>query len=257
MNPENKDIYEQFSNSLVEFKETQFEKVNIETITQNKIDIDVFYFTTSNLILSHLLQKNFIESPIYRNFFKNICIPLFKNKGKIFDAIKILYEPQRCKKLIDGLGINEDNLNIILHSYRYFINELNSNSQNNSYSVFYSRRVEKNKIDKGFYPGNDIKDIPIYSIYSKIVEHFQNKPNEGCFVCLCKNGGYYHSIKGEVPDQKYLNLKCNKCGSSIGAFRNTNNRIAPIKREDYYRIFKSQEGRIFNFAISKLPKKNR
>ena len=233
MNPEAKEVYEQFNHSLEKYMDTKFEKVKIEEFNPYKTDIDVFYFSTSNLILSHLIQKNFIDSPIYKNFFQNVCTPLFKNKEKIFNAIKILYDPKTYKKLLDNLGLNQDNLNVILHSYRYFINELNSNSQNNIYSVFYSRRIEKNKINKGFYPGNDIKDIPIYSIYSKIEEHFQEKPNQGCFVCLCKNGGYYHSIQKGVPGKKYLDLFCKKCGNKIGSCRNRRGNIVPIKREDY------------------------
>ena len=182
------------------------------------------------MILSHLAQKDFIESPIYKNFFENVCTPLFKKKEKIFEAIKILYDPQKYKKLLDKLDLTRDNLKVILHSYRYFINEINTNSQNNIYSVFYSRRTRKYKIDNGFYPGNDIKDIPIYSLYSKIVEHFQNKPNQGCFICLCENGGYYHSIKGGVPGQKYFDLKCKYCENRIGAYKNERGNIVPIKR---------------------------
>ena len=244
MNKAAKEIYEQFNDSLVKFKDNEYEDVKIEVFNPNKIDIDIFYFSTSNLILSRLMNKKFIDSPIYNNFFKNVCIPLFKKKEKIFNAIKILYDPQKCKNLIVNLGLNRNNLNVILHSYRYFINEINSNSNNKIYSAFYDRSVfinKINKINKAFYPGNDIKDIPIYSIYSKILEHFQDRPNQGCFVCLCKNGGYYHSIQGGNPGSKYLNLKCKNCGDSIGVMKNQTGNIVPIKRENYYRIYQTKE----------------
>lgn len=139
------------------------------------------------------------------------------------------------------LCITSENLNIILHSYRYFINELNSNSQNSVYSLLYGRRLDQTKFKNSLFPGNDIKNIPIYSIYSKLIDHFNNIPNQGCFVCLCKEGGHYHSIKGGIPSDKYLNLKCNNCGEPIGAFMNDRGFYAPIKRPNYYRILKTNE----------------
>jgi hypothetical protein len=57
---------------------------------------------------------------------------------------------------------------------------------------------------------------------------------------LCK-GGCYHSIKGGIPKEKYLNLKCKKCGKNIGAIINERGFITPVKRDYYYRIFKTEE----------------
>ena len=241
INQQDKNIYDNFNQILEKYNEKQFEGVDIEDFKVNKTDIDLFYFSTSIFILSKLKQKQFIDQPIYKNFFENVCTPLFKNNDKIFSAIKLLYEPKKYTKLQKDLGISSDNLNIILHSYRYFINELYSNSQNSLYSIFYGRRLDQNKINNSLFPGNDIKDIPIYSIYSKIIDHFNNIPNQGCFVCLCKEGGCYHSIKGGIPSEQYLNLKCKNCGQSIGSFMNDRGFYAPIKRENYYRILKTEE----------------
>ena len=243
INPQDQDIndeFNQFNQILEKYKDKKFEEVNLEEFKMNKQNIDVFYFSTNILILSRLKQKQFIESQIYKNFFKNVCTPLFKNNDKIFSAIKILYDPEKYLKFKNAFGITQDNLNIVLHSYRYFINELYSKSQNSIYSVFYGRHVDLKKLNNNCYPGNDIKNIPIYSLYSKIVEHFNNIPNQGCFVCLCK-GGCYHSIKGGIPKEKYLNLKCKKCGKNIGAIINERGFITPVKRDYYYRIFKTEE----------------
>ncbi len=241
INPQDKEIYVKFNQTLENYKDKNFEDVNLEEFKINKTDIDIFYFSTSIFILSRLKQKQFINGPIYKNFFENVCTPLFKNNDKIFSAIKLLYESKNYSKLQKELDITSNNLNIILHSYRYFINELYSNSQNNVYSVFYGRRLDQTKINNSLYPGNDIKNIPIYSLYSKITEHFNNIPNQGCFVCLCKEGGYYHSIQGGIPSEKYLDLKCKRCGQNIGAKMNDRGYYSPIKREDYYRILKTEE----------------
>ena len=241
IHPQDKEIFEKFNETLEKYNDKKFEEVNLEEFKMNKFDIDIFYFSTSIFILSRLKQKQFSnENPIYKNFYKNVCTPLFKNKDKIFSAIKLLYNPEKYKKIESELNITPDKLNIILHSYRYFINELYSNSQNSVYSIFYGRHVDLKKINNNYYPGNDIKNKPIYSLYSKIVYHFQNYPNQGCFICLCQQG-YYHCVKGEIQNKKYLNLKCARCKQAIGACIDNRGFIIPVKRENYYRIFKTKE----------------
>jgi hypothetical protein len=148
INPQDQDIndeFNQFNQILEKYKDKKFEEVNLEEFKMNTQNIDVFYFSTNILILSRLKQKQFIESQIYKNFFKNVCTPLFKNNDKIFSAIKILYDPEKYLKFKNAFGITQDNLNIVLHSYRYFINELYSKSQNSIYSVFYGRHVDLKK----------------------------------------------------------------------------------------------------------------
>lgn len=56
-----------------------------------------------------------------------------------------------------------------------------------------------------------------------------SKPNEGCYICLCKEC-YYHSIPSGFPSSKEKNMKCQKCKKPIG-----------VKRDDYYRIFKDNK----------------
>ena len=58
-----------------------------------------------------------------------------------------------------------------------------------------------------FYPGNDTKPN---DVYSSIINHFKTKPNESCYVCLCKKG-YYHSVKSDFPKYKHLNMICPEC----------------------------------------------
>jgi hypothetical protein len=67
----------------------------------------------------------------------------------------------------------------------------------------------------------------------------KNKPNEGCYVCFCKKGPYYHSIPSGYGGKKELDMKCRKCGSAIGSIEKgfIQKEIAPVKREEYYRIF--------------------
>ena len=240
INPKTKSDYNQFLEVLEKYKEKSFEEVKIEDFENTKFDIDIFYYSTCNLILTNLKQKYAFESLFYKNFYKNVCCPLFNKKEKLFNAIKILYDPLKYKKLKTDLGINSDNLSIILHSYRYFINELDSNKKNSIYNVFYSRYISIEKINNKFYPGNDISDLPIYSLFSKIKQHFEEIPNQGCFVCFCNKGGFYHNIRGGIPGPNHLNLKCKNCDENIGAIKNERGFIKPIKRDNYYKVLKTK-----------------
>jgi len=241
VNSTKKEIYNKFCEILEKSRDSAFDNIKLEDLKQKEIDIDIFYHSTCNLVLSLLKQKKSFESLIYKNFYNNVCIPWFKNKEKIFNAIKILYDPNIFKKFKNDIGLTSDNLNIIFHSYRYFINELSSNSSNNIYNIFYSRYLNIDKINKSFFPGNDIQNLPIYALFSKIEEHFKNIPNQGCFVCFCNKGGYYHSIIGGAPSNKYLNMKCENCGEDIGACKSDRGNINPVKRKNYYKILKKEE----------------
>ena len=242
IHPQNKDVFEKFIQTMEKYNENKFEEVNLNEFKINEIGIDIFYFSSTIFILSRLKQKQFInENLIYKNFFKNVCTPLFKNKEKIFNAIKLLFNPEKYQKLENELNISPDNLNIILHSYRYFINEIYSNSQNNIYSPIYGRHIDIKKLNNNFYPGNDIKNKRIHLIYSKIVNHFETTPDKGCFVCLCEEGGCYRCVEGGIPNKKYLDLVCDKCRQKIGAQLNNRGFVEPIKRDNYYRIFSTRE----------------
>ena len=104
-------IYNKFCEILDYYKENKFENINIEKIIQFNKNIDIFYFASSNLILSDLKQQQFLDSLIYENFYKNFCIPLFKSMS-IFDALNILYSPQKFKNLKEEIDLSPYSLDI-------------------------------------------------------------------------------------------------------------------------------------------------
>ncbi len=90
-----------------------------------------------------------------------------------------------------------------------------------------------------FYPGNDNKPN---NVYSSIINHFKNNPNEGCYVCLCNKGGFYHSVKSGFPGSSDLNMICPKCEKNIGTIKKfMKSEQVIVKREGYYRIVKDEE----------------
>jgi hypothetical protein len=232
---ENINNYDSFTIIIEKYKNEKFQINDLNGLNIKKYEIDIFYFSTSNIILSCLKLKDFDKSLIY------ICLPLFKNYNRIFIAIQFFYNPEKYRKIKSDYNIDSESLNILLYSYRYFLNELDYNSTNSIYNYLYYRKNIEN-INKYYYPGNNISNLPIYEIYSKIESHFKKIPNQGCFVCLCKNG-YYHSIIGGVPNNKYLDHNCKECGEPIGSTKNEqkNGGVKPVKRENYFRIFKNKE----------------
>jgi hypothetical protein len=182
---QNSQIYESFYKQLEKLKQQKFERIDINQFNIDKLGIDVFFFSTSNLILSCLKFKDFEKSATYINFYKNVCIPLFKSKNTIFPAIQFLYCPEKFIKLKEKYNITPESLEILLFSYRYCLNLLYKNKKGNTYSFLYNKN-NINDINKYYYPGNDIRDISIYNLYSQIKKHsLNNKSNIGCYVCLC------------------------------------------------------------------------
>ena len=111
------------------------------------------------------------------------------------------------------------------------------------------KKIKKIYLSEKFYPGSDTKDEPYYELYSNIIYHFKEKPNEGCYVCLC-NKGFYHSVPSGFPDYPEINMKCLNCSKEIGAVYIKNEEesenentfsISIVKRDNYFRIFKDNE----------------
>ena len=243
------DYIEDSFKKFKKFKENEFNnEINKKDFNIKEFGIDNFYIVSYDLILSNLKRNNFEDSNIYKNFYKNICKPLFQEKHLLLKAIQLLYDPESYSKKKQYYNINSNNITPILYGYRYVLNELSSENKNGIYYPIYNISNADDLKEK-FYPGNDTK----YSIeFYKIVNHFKSKPNEGCYICLCKDW-YYHSIPSGFPGLDEISKNCGKCKRPIGAkkegiiFRE----IKIIKRNNYFRIFKDEK------EIEKLKNDNR
>jgi len=229
-----------------------------EILIEDKLHVDNFYMASSNLILMRLKSDEFIKLDIYNNFFENICKPLYE-KNKYWVLIQTLFNPKKFGEIKDKYNINSMNIEKILYGYRYCINELlsdeacddddDNDNDDNKKDYLYSSLYDRNYLSLKYYPGSDIRDEPYYELYSKIKKHFNEKPNdEGCYVCLCKNG-YYHSVPSGFPGSQESSLKCPRCNKEIGAifnekFDENNNELKTeyeiVKRENYFRIFRDE-----------------
>ena len=231
--------YENMYTTIEKYKYGGFKKIDIKEIDIK--DIDKFIFVSNNLVLKYLVKKDYEKSETFVNFNKNVCNFLFKD-SPILKGINLFYDPIEISKIRKDFNINNDTLLIMIYSYRYFINEIASNSNNSIYGLFYDKKRFK-EISKYYYPGNDIRNIQIYDLYTKIINHLysKSKQKQGCFVCMCKNEcGYYYSTRDDEPSDSDLNKKCDLCQESVGSVKDRTRTIA-VKRENYFRILKKDD----------------
>ena len=253
---------------IVETQKNQnFEKTIEDEINFNDENIDNFYMMANNLIFPYLKEKGFEKSDTYRNFYNNICLPFVKlnkiNNKKSF-LIKILFSPEEYEKTIQKYEII--NIEGLLYGYRYCLNEISNEGEeeNEKGEYIYSSIYDKTKfkyLSNKFYPGSDTKNEPYYELYNKIIKHFREMPNEGCFVCLCKKG-FYHSVPAGFPGCNERNLKCPHCKKEIGSIQKEINKNGEliivyemINRNDYYRILK--DGDEIDYLKSDRDKRDR
>ena len=221
--------YKNIYNVIEKYKKESFKKkIKKEEIDNGKISIDNFYIASINLILSNLKRKDFEQSRIYVDFYKNICEPIFEknDKNRLLSAIQFLFNPEKYEEIKKEYGINSDNIESLFLGYRYCLNELSDENSNGIYSTLYNGDNINYLLEK-CYPGSYSKDGPYYDLYFKITNHFMEKPNEGCYVCLC-NKGYYYSAPSVNNLEK--EMKCPYCSGDKA-----------IIRGNYCRILKDNE----------------
>ena len=247
------DNYEKVYKTIEKYKKDSFKnKIKKDEFENddNKLHIDNFYIASSNLILLRLKINDFETSDIYENFYKNVCKPLFEKKKKFLSLIEFLFNPKKYGEIKKEYGIISKNIEAILYGYRYSLNELLSDEDDddNEHDYIYSSLYNLGKctyLSEKYYPGTDTREEPYYVLFSKIKNHFTEKPNEGCYVCLCEKG-FYHSVPSGFPGSLQKDLKCQSCFKEIGSKEILNEKELKtvyeiVKRNKYYRIFKDDE----------------
>jgi hypothetical protein len=234
------DKFNEANSSIGIYKRDEFKKkLDTTDFDLEEFGIDNFYVISYNLIFSNYQMENQdLDSNI--NFFNNICKPLFNENKLLFKAIELFYNPEKYKTIKGNFKINSNNIKAILFGYRYCLNELFSEKKRGIYYPLYTDNSSK-YLTEQFYPGNDSKPN---HLYCKIINHFKNKPNEGCYVCLCKTG-FYHSVKSGFPGDKEFDKHCPRCNKNIGTAKKSwipfSKEKIIVKRKDYYRIFKTKK----------------
>ena len=137
-------------------------KISKRDFDIEEIGIDNFYAASFNLILSDLKNENY-SSETNKNFYSNICKPLLNKNNDLSKATELIYDPRKYEDIKFKYKLNSDNIIPILYGYRYVLNELTSDNENNIYHFIYNRSNFDN-IKKNFILViilNIIKDILI------------------------------------------------------------------------------------------------
>ena len=246
--------YEHFYPIIEKYKKENFEKekIKLSDFDLKQYGIDILFFTTSNLIPSCFNINNNFEPPIiYKNFYKNVLIPLFKEydykTNKVFNAMQIFYDPEKLESLQKTYKIDSKNIKILLYSYRWFLNEIYSLAEEGNNESIYSKFYMGNKyfddIKNYYYPGNDINNsIPKYELLSRIVSHFSG-PNakKGCYICLCEKG-WYHNDNVFRNNKPLVDIKCRECKNVLWKVSGyVKKELKPVCDNNFIRIFKDDE----------------
>ena len=234
---------------LKEFGDNQFkDKISKDDISSKTKDFDSFYMAAYKLILLKLKKEDFENDNSYINFYPNVCEPLYrkedKKNNKLITMMKIFFDKETYLNIKNQYSIHTEDIYSLLYGYRYCLNEVKDKEGEYIYSYLYNR-TKLSYFDKKFYPGSDDnKDEPYYELYNKLVNHFKEKPDEGCFVCLCDKG-YYHCVSSGFPGFSEINMTCPNCGNEIGA--------KEIYKEE---IDEEDENKVINYKVYEMITSN-
>ena len=222
------DYYHELYDLIKNYKENNFNNIKLKDFDIKQYGIDNFYIISYNLgLLNTQTENSYI---INNEFYNTLLNPLFKEDSLLIKAIELFYDSTKY----DTIKKFSKNIKCLLFGYRYCLNELAAKNKKGIYYPLYTR----NNIDlakEKFFPGNDTKPNPLYF---DIINHFNMKPKEGCYVCLCQDG-YYHFALSGFPGENHLDKKCPKCHEPIGTIKSGKN-IVIVKREGYFRILKDE-----------------
>ena len=100
----------------------------------------IFYYISKNIILSNLKNKDFETSNVFENCYQNLCRLFFwkkKEKEKLSTVIQFFFNPKKYEETKIEYNINNVNIESILYGYRYCLNELYDENENEIYSTLY------------------------------------------------------------------------------------------------------------------------
>ena len=158
--------------------------------------------------------------------------------------IESLFNPKKYEELNKYYGIDSSNIESLFLGYRYCLNCLSEITEDED--KIYSSLYDKNKISyltEKCYPGSNPKDEPKYKLFNTIINHFIEKPNEGCYICLCEKG-FYHSVLSGFPGDNEKDMYCPNCNQPIGVIyeeTELGKEFKIVNRKDYMRILKDDE----------------
>ncbi len=233
---------EEFKNGMKLFYQYQMNDfIGIEEKLNSLIndDINTFYIIISNLLLSKLKKDNYKNNnkgylnfgSKYQNFITN------RENKKLFDLFCM---KNNFNNFITRYTISPNNdIIILLYSLRFCLKIINNGGDN-----IYKNMLKRNAIDlirNNYYPGNDLRDLKIYKVYSQLKTELPEARDEiGYYICNCKpNGPFLHLVQSPdgFPTSKDQ-AKCQYCNEKIKYERFFFGKKSTMReRKNYFRVF--------------------
>ena len=247
------------------FDPTKKEIVNII----EKDGIDIFLCIAINKIISNLGLNKYEEKDIYKNFskyFKSLFIDNNKLKisKELCDILNLFFDYQKYMNTMKPIitlekgKINQKIFEILLYGFRFCVQTLNYNNNNNSLFRAILSKNCMDTIDQSIIPGNDNKEDLHLKELEKIEYHFKTFGNDyGCYVCSC---GFYYDIQPCGFPTNKLTFNCPYCHEKCGWDKKKVNGGARnhgmVVRPGHYRLFKNKDQQQEQMSRWNDPKEN-
>ena len=203
-------------------------------------DIDIFYIIISNLLISKLKYDDYrFNNKGYSNFGEK-C-EKFLNNNVTRELLNLFYNKNNFRNFISRFSISpNDNIIMLLYSLRFCIKIQNFKNDNIYKNIFKENGIDL--IKNNYYPGNDIRELNIYNVYSDIMEMLPRKSDEnGCYICNCSpSGPYLHWIRSNdgFPTNQDIGV-CLYCRKKIKYEHYIFGKKSTMRgRKNYFRVFK-------------------
>mgnify|MGYP006872986723 CR=1 FL=1 len=236
---------EEFKNGMKLFYQYQMNDFNGIEEKLNSLandDIDIFYIITSNLLLSKLKLDNYKENNRgYLNFGNKYSNCINNNECKRLLGLFCIRNNFNNFITNYTISLNEDII-ILLYSLRFCLKIIN-NIDNNIYKNMFKENAN-NLIRDNYYPGNELRELNIYKVYSQLLTELPNAPDEsGYYICNCEpNGPFLHQVQSSdgFPTKRDYG-KCEYCKNKIKYESFIFKKSTMRERKNYFRVFYNNE----------------
>ena len=108
----------------------------------------------NNLILSKLRYDEFENDDSYKNFYPNVCEPLYKKEdddsNKLIKLMKYFFIKEIYEDIKKNYKIDSEDIDSLLYGYRYVLNEVKGKRGDSIYFYLYDINNLRD-FDKKFY----------------------------------------------------------------------------------------------------------
>ena len=255
LNQDNYNNYKQKLKSFENIKNQNFKNDAQDFINSNlDCDIDTLLTISINKFfcnLNYISKKD--EFLKFSSFCNNIFEKKYQNNKELIKLLNLYFNYNIfSKKIIIHLIYDRSFYEILLYGFRYCVQTLENNNNNNQCLFRFILTSEYEKaINQSLIPGNDSQEDLHLITLETIINHLKTKVDRhGCYVCSC---GYYYDIDPCGFPTKNRTFKCPVCEQKIGwgpkVVKKGEETHGMVIRPGHYRIFKDEKQKIGQMKV--------